>query len=265
MEVGIYELKKGNFSVKFTNYGAAMLSLILPNKHGDLADVVLGHDTIDKYKNDSTYFGAIVGMVQIESLVANEGNNTLHSGLIGFSDVIWTMNSYSEKSHVTFGYESYDGEQGFPGDLSVYATYMIIETNKLLSLALHTYWNLGSHNSGDILSHTIQLFGSKITQVDEHLIPTGNILNIEESPYDFLQPRQIGSRIHELPHGYDINYGKTGRKMVLWGNQPEVQFYTANHQENEKGKGGFVYSSHAGLCLETQGFPDSVNHPNFPS
>lgn len=186
---------------------------------------------------------------------------------------------------------------GFPGDLSVYVTYMIIETNKLgvkmeakalnkatpVNLALHTYWNLGGHGSGDILSHTLQLFASKITQVDEHLIPTGVILNIEESPYDFLQPRQIGSRINELPHGYDINYvlsntghrhlkkvavvkdSITGRKMELWSNQPGVQFYTANYLENETGKGGFVYSSHAGLCLETQGFPDSVNHPNFPS
>lgn len=174
---------------------------------------------------------------------------------------------------------------------------MIIETNKLgvkmeaeapnkatpVNLALHTYWNLGGHNSGDILSHTNQLFGSKITEVDEHLIPTGGILDIEGSPYDFIQPRQIGSRINELPHGYDINYvldnmghrhlkkvavvedSITGRKMELWSNQPGVQFYTANYLENERGKGGFVYSSHAGLCLETQGFPDSVNHPNFPS
>ncbi|XP_030521667.1 galactose mutarotase [Rhodamnia argentea] len=285
-----------------------MLSLVLPDKSGELADIPLGYDTIDKYKNDSTYFRAIVGRVANRiggaqftldgtryKIVANEGNNTLHGGPIGFSDVIWTMKSYREESHVTFGYESYDGEQGFPGDLSVSGTYMIIETNKLgvkteakalnkatpVNLALHTYWNLGSHSNGDILSQTIQLFASKITQVDEHLIPTGGIINIEELPYGFLQPRQIGSRINELPHGYDINYildntghrhlkkvavvedSITGRKMELWSNQPGVQFYTANYLENKRGKGGFVYSSHAGLCLETQGFPDSVNHRNF--
>ncbi|KAF7850563.1 hypothetical protein BT93_L5314 [Corymbia citriodora subsp. variegata] len=286
-EVGVYELKRGNFSVKFTNYGATMLSLILHDKYGKLADIALGYDKVDNYKNDSTYFGAVVGRVANRiggaqftlnrtryKLVANEENNTA-------CDVIWTMKSYSKESHVTYGYESYDGEQGFPGDLSVYVIYMIIETNKLgvkmeakalnkatpANLALPTCWNLDGHNSGDF----------------QDLIPTGKILNIEESPYDFLQPCQIGSRINELPHGYGINYvlddkghrhlkkvtvvegSIIGRKMELWSNQPGVQFYTANYLENERGKGGFVYSSHAGLCLETQGSPDSGNHPNFPS
>lgn len=152
-----------------------------------------------------------------------------------------------------------------------------------VNLALHTYWNLGGHNSGDILRNKIQIFASQITPVDAELIPTGEILNIEERAYDFLQPREIGSRINELPNGYDINYvvngngdkqmkkvalvqeSVSGRKMELWSNQPGVQFYTGNYLIDVKGKGGFVYEPHAGLCLETQGFPDAVNHPNFPS
>lgn len=176
-------------------------------------------------------------------------------------------------------------------------TYMLIGTNKLgvkmeakpvnkptpVNLALHTYWNLGGHDSGDILSHKIQLFASRITPVDDQLIPTGEIRDIRGTPYDFLQSRPIGSRISKLPGGYDINYvldetssahlkrvavvqeSVSGRKMELWSNQPGVQFYTSNMLKDTEGKGGSVYRKYGGLCLETQGFPDSVNHPNFPT
>ncbi|MBA0801814.1 hypothetical protein Gohar_012158, partial [Gossypium harknessii] len=219
-------------------------------------------------------------------------------GSKGFSDVIWTVKSYKKHSHVTFSYESFDGEEGFPGNLSVSVTYMLLHKNKLavkmmakplnkptpVNLALHTYWNLGGHNSGDIMSHTLKLFGSKITPVDSELIPTGEIVPVRKTPYDFRRPREIGSKFDQLPHGYDINYvlhksrrsrhlrkvavvveSKCGRKMELWTNMPGVQFYTSNMLKNEKGKNGTVYGKHAGFCLETQGFPDAVNHPNFPS
>lgn len=173
---------------------------------------------------------------------------------------------------------------------------MLIETNKLgvkmeakalnmatpVNLALHTYWNLAGHNSGDIFSHKLQLFGSNITPVDDHLIPTGEITTVKGTPYDFLEPREIGSKFKELADGYDINYvldnsdsghlkkvavvseSESGRKMELWTNQPGVQFYTSNMLGKLKGKDGFVYSNYAGICLETQGFPNSVNQPNFP-
>ncbi|XVF09115.1 hypothetical protein REPUB_Repub07fG0063300 [Reevesia pubescens] len=297
-------------SAKFTNYGALMLSLILPDKNGNLDDVVLGYDSVNDYKNDTTYFGAIVGRVANRiggatftlngvpyKLVANDGKNTLHGGSKGFGDVIWTVKIYKKDSHVTFTYDSFDGEQGFPGNLSVAVTYMLIGTNKLgvkmeakplnkatpVNLALHTYWNLGGHSSGDILSHSLQLFGSSITPVDDELIPTGKIVPVQGTPYDFHQPREIGSKFNQLPDGYDINYvldkpsrkhlrkvavvqeSKSGRKMQLWTNMPGVQFYTSNMLKSEKGKDGFVYSTYAGLCFETQGFPDAVNNPNFPS
>ncbi|WRX18093.1 Aldose 1-/Glucose-6-phosphate 1-epimerase - like 4 [Theobroma cacao] len=309
-EIGVYELKKGDFFANFTNYGAVMLSLVLPDKTGKLDDIVLGYDSVEDYKNDTTYFGAIVGRVANRikgaeftingvsyKLVANEGKNTLHGGSKGFADVIWHVRNYKQDSHVTFTYYSFDGEQGFPGNLQVSVTYMIIGTNKLgvkmeakplnkatpVNLALHTYWNLGGHSSGDILSHTLQLFGSSITPVDDELIPTGKIDPVQGTPYDFLQPHEIGSMLDQLPHGYDVNYvldksspqhlrkvavvheSKSGRKMELWTNKPGVQVYTSNMLKSEKGKDGFVYSTYAGLCLETQGFPDSVNHPNFPS
>ncbi|KAL0355643.1 UNVERIFIED_CONTAM: Aldose 1-epimerase [Sesamum radiatum] len=273
-EIGIYELQRGDFSVKITNYGATVLSVVLPDRNGKLDDVVLGYGSIDEYKNDTTYFGAIVGRVAnriggakftlngtLYNLPANDHGNTLHGGTIGFSDVIWTVESYVENSHLTLTYHSHDGEQ-----------------------ASHTYWNLGGHTSGDILSHTIHLRASRITPVDDKLIPTGEISPVKGTPYDFLEPRKIGSKFTELPDGYDINYvldrtgdgkhftkvatvheEKSGRKMELWTNQPGVQFYTSNMLPDTVGKGGSVYKKHAAFCLETQGFPDSVNHPNFPS
>lgn len=187
---------------------------------------------------------------------------------------------------------------GFPGKLKVSVTYMFFQTNKLLvkmeaepidhptpvNLAQHSYWNLRGHNKGDILSHTIQLFASKITPVDANLIPTGELKAVQETPYDFLEAKEIGSQIHGLPDGYDINYvvdkkdsskhfnrvaivkdPESGRKMELWSNQPGVQFYTSNMLKDVVGKNGAIYHKYAALCLETQGFPDSVNHPNFPS
>ncbi|KAJ9163638.1 hypothetical protein P3X46_023287 [Hevea brasiliensis] len=309
-QIDVYELQRGDFSIKFTNYGATMLSAVLPDKYGKLADVVLGFDSVEDYKNDSTYFGNIVGRVAnritgaqftlngtLYKLVPNEGKNMLHGGPKGFSEVVWKVHSYNKNSHITFTYDSFDGEEGFPGDLSVSVTYMLIGTNRLavkmfaqplnkatpVNLALHTYWNLGGHNSGNILSHTIQLFGSQITPVDNDLLPTGKVTPVKGTPFDFLEPREIGSKFNELPDGYDINYvledlnpghlkkvavvkeNISGRKLELWTNKPGLQFYTSNKLDNVKGKDGFIYKKHAGICLETQGFPDSVNQPNFPS
>ena len=151
-----------------------------------------------------------------------------------------------------------------------------------VNLAQHTYWNLGGHNSGDILSNYVKIYGSHITVVDSELIPTGELAPVKGTPYDFLEPRTPGSRIDKLPQGYDINYAldgpagklkraafvvdkKSGRSLVLWTDAPGVQFYTGNFLKDVKGKGGSVYQAHQALCLETQGFPDAVNHPNFPS
>ncbi|PSS33706.1 Aldose 1-epimerase [Actinidia chinensis var. chinensis] len=311
-EVGIYELKRGDFSLKLTNWGASIISLVLPDKYGKLADVVLGYDSVKDYMNDTTYFGATVGRVAnriggarftlngtLYKLDANEGKNTLHGGTRGFSDVIWKVKKYHNEGHspyITFSYHSFDGEEGFPGALLVTVTYALVGQSMAIimkakaqnkatpvNLAHHTYWNLGGHNSGDILSNEIQIFGSHTTPVDKQLIPTGKIAPVKGTPYDFLQPAPISSKIMQLPNGYDINYcldggaskefktaaivhdKKSGRVMELLTNQPGVQFYTGNYINDLKGKGGFVYQAHAGLCLETQGFPDSVNHPNFPS
>lgn len=186
---------------------------------------------------------------------------------------------------------------GFPGRLEVSVTYMVIGTNKYsvkmiakpidkatpVNLAHHTYWNLKGHNGGDILSHEVQIFGSKITPVDKKLIPTGKFESVKGTPYDFLEPREVGSRINDLPGLYDMNYvldasspnhfrkvlivreKVSGRKLELWSNQIGLQFYTGGMLNATKGKDGAIYHKHGGMALETQGFPDAVNHSNFPS
>lgn len=308
-EVGVYEVKRGNFSIKFTNWGATLISLVVPDRYGNLADIALGYGSVKEYMNDTTYFGSIVGRVANRiggaqftidgihyKLKPNEKKNMLHGGKVGFSDVVWKVTKH-ESDRITFFYHSFDGEEGFPGALNVSVSYAIVapyvlsikmrakSINKAtpVNLAQHTYWNLGGHNSGDVLSDEIQIFGSHFTPTDEYLIPTGKIVSVKGTPYDFLKPHIIGSRINQLllHNGYDLNYvldggknmksaarvynKKSGRVMELSTNEPGLQFYTANYVQNVTGKGGYVYQPHAALCLESQGFPDSVNHPNFPS
>ena len=157
-----------------------------------------------------------------------------------------------------------------------------------VNLVNHAYWNLGNHNSGNILDEVVQIFGSKFTPFDNNLIPTGKFSSVKGTPNDFLKPQIVGARINQLKqtNGYNVNYvlnkgklenkeglrvaaivmdKKSGRVMKLSTNAPGLQFYSANFVKNDKGKGGFVYQPRSALCLESQAFPDSVNHPNFPS
>ncbi|CAL5068228.1 unnamed protein product [Urochloa decumbens] len=320
--VGVYELRKGDFSIKVTNWGATLTSVVLPDSKGNLADVVLGYDTIAEYVNGSSYFGALVGRVanrvanarfvldgKAYHLFRNDGKNALHGGKRGFSKVIWTVKEYvagGESPYITLYYHSFDGEEGFPGALDVYVTYQLSSRYELhlhmnatalnkatpVNLVNHAYWNLAGQGSGDILGHIIQLFASRYTPVDATLIPTGAVAPVAGTPYDLRAPTRVGARVREVSagkagvYGFDTNFAVdgdaaalrkvavvragggasgTGRVMELWANQPGVQFYTGNFLDGAKGKGGKVYGQHGALCLETQGFPDAVNHPNFPS
>ncbi|GJN02720.1 hypothetical protein PR202_ga20098 [Eleusine coracana subsp. coracana] len=314
--VGAYELKnkKGDFSIKVTNWGATLMSVIAPDSKGNSADVILGYDTVAEFVNGSSYFGALVGRVanrvakgrfvldgKAYHLYINDGKNALHGGHRGFSKVIWTVKEYvpsGDSPYITLYYHSFDGEQGFPGDLDVYVTYELSNPYDLrirmnatalnkatpVNLVNHAYWNLGGHASGDVLGHLIQVFASRYTPVDNVMIPTGEIAGVAGTPYDLRQLTPLGSRINLVSGGgavgYDINYEvqgdgfrpvayvrdpKSGRAFKLWADQPGVQLYTNNWMKDEKGKAGAVYQKHDALCLETQGFPDAVNHPNFPS
>ncbi|OAY80853.1 Aldose 1-epimerase [Ananas comosus] len=210
-------------------------------------------------------------------LYPNDGKNSLHGGHRGFNQVIWD----GEFPYITFHYQSFDGEQGFPGDLDVFVTYKIDED---YTFSVTIYWNLGGHASGTILKNLVQIFGSHITRVDRNLIPTGEIAPVEGTPYDFREPRTVGSGIDNVPGGYDINYvldrpadGQgvkkvavveepwSGRVLELWSNQPGVQFYTANFIHRVLGKERHYYEQDSALCLETQDFPDAIHHPNFPN
>lgn len=241
-KIGIYELKKGNFSVKLTNWGAYILFLVVPEKSGKLADIVLGFDSVNDYINSSSPFRAIVGRVANRicgaaftlngtcyNLVANAGKNTIHGGPRGFSRVSWKVKRHEQESanpSIQFSYHSFDGEGGFPGDMLVTVMYTLtgnkqlivtmktIALNKptLVNLAQNAFWNLGGHNCSDILHHYIRIFKSRITPVNSQLIPTGKIAPVKQTPYDFSSPQTIKSRIKKLPTGYDINYVLNGYK-----------------------------------------------------
>ncbi|CAL4887124.1 unnamed protein product [Urochloa decumbens] len=319
--VGVYELSRGrDFSIKVTNWGATLMSVILPDSKGNLDDVVLGYDTVAEYVNGTAYFGGLIGRVANRISGARftlDGKASTGCGHRGFSKVIWTVKEHvagGDSPYITLYYHSFDGEQGFPGDLYVYVTYQLSPPHVLtvrmnatardmatpVNLAHHAYWNLGGHGSGPavLLRETVQLLASRYTPVGDAatLIPTGALAPVAGTPYDLRAPAALGARLAELLRrggagvvGYDTNYavdgggaagsssslmrpvarvrdGATGRAMELWADQPGVQFYTANGLAGGvRGKGGSVYERYGALCLETQGFPDAVNHPGFPS
>jgi aldose 1-epimerase len=234
-------------------------------------------------------------------LAVNNGPNTLHGGLKGFDKVIWKAEDVSGPAGpaVKFTYQSPDGEEGYPGTLDVAVTYTVTDQNGLridykattdkatpVVLTNHSYFNLAGPASGTILDHELVLKAANYTPGDETMIPTGEIAPVKGTPLDFTEPTAIGARISQIkadPVGYDHNFvidptaklpnavavvydPKSGRTMSVATTEPGVQFYTGNFLDGSvKGKGGVVYKQHQAFCLETQHFPDSVNHPNFPS
>jgi len=233
-------------------------------------------------------------------LATNNGPNHLHGGLKGFDKVVWkgqVLLNHERGSAVQLTYLSKNGEEGYPGNLAVTVTYTLTDDNELridysaktdkatpVNLTNHTYFNLA--NRGDILDHELTLNANKYTLTDETLIPTGEIAPVKGTPYDFTASARIGSRFDQLrkkPVGYDDNFvlntgGKslawaarvyeptTGRTLEVLTTEPGIQFYTGNFLDGTlAGHNGVVYKQHAGFCLETQHFPDSVNHPEFPS
>jgi len=228
-------------------------------------------------------------------LAANIGKHHLHGGIKGFDKVLWQGKEF-EGNGVVFKYLSPDGEEGYPGNLDISVTYTLTDNNELkisyqastdkktvVNLTNHSYFNLADHDKGDILSHRIQINADGMTAVDSEYIPTGQIRNIKSTEFDLTEPKPIGRNIGKLGLGYDFNYvlNKSspaelsfvakvvepagGRVMEVFSTEPGVQFYTGNYLNGLKGKSGAVYGKHGAFCLETQHFPDSPNHPDFPS
>lgn len=312
--VELYELSNGRVTAEVITYGAILKSLKVPDRQGKAIDVVLGFDDLAGYLGSHPYFGATVGRFanriakgsftlngKTYTLARNNGPNSLHGGLKGFDKVVWKAEPVGGPSGpgVKFTYRSPDGEEGYPGNLTVSVTYTITAEDELkldyaattdaatpLNLTHHSYFNLAGPASGSILKHELMLAADEYTPVDDTLIPTGALAPVVGTPLDFTNVTPIGSRIEQLkgdPVGYDHNFvirggGKTltlaarvrepesGRIMEVSTTEPGIQFYTGNFLDGTiTGKDGVVYKKHQGFCLETQHFPDSVHHPNFPS
>jgi aldose 1-epimerase len=301
--------------VRAMNYGGIIVSIRVPDRNGEFADVVLGHETVDGYRPNPPFFGAIVGRYANRiangtfkldgvtySLPKNDGPNTLHGGTIGFDKVVWDGEPLKGKTGVAFSYFSKNGEDGFPGNLRVKVTYTLTNANTLeidyeattdkatpINLSQHSYFNLKGEGNGDILDHEIMINADRFTPIDKTLIPTGELRPVKGTPFDFTKPTKIGAHIDEndeqlvLAHGYDHNFvinrnggglvlaarvyePTTGRTLEVSTTQPGVQFYTGNFLDGTiTGKHGHVYKRRYGFCLETQHFPDSPNHPDFPN
>jgi len=298
---------------RIMTYGAILVSLEAPDRNGVLADVTLGFDGLAGYLGTHPYFGAIIGrygnriakarfaLDGVEyHLAPNNNGNTLHGGIKGFDKVVWKGEAVKSEhgTGVKLSYLSKDMEEGFPGNLAVTVTYTLTDADELeirydattdkatvLNLTNHAYWNLKGEGRGDILGHALRIEADAITAVDSpaNLIPTGEIVPVAGTPFDFTKPHTIGERIAKVEGGYDHNFvlrsgagtlafaarveePESGRIMEVWTDQPGIQLYTGNFLDGTVvGKGGHAYGKHFAFCLETQHFPDSPNHPNFPS
>jgi aldose 1-epimerase len=316
--VGLYTLTNtGGMEVAITNYGGVVVSIKAPDRSGKFADVVLGFDTFDAYLNNTPFFGVLVGRYGNRiakarftldgheyHLAANDNGNTLHGGLKGFDKRLWNAKDVSTKEvpALELTYLSKDGEEGFPGNLSVTVTYSLTPKNELkidyaattdkdtvLNLTNHSYFNLAGQGEGDILSHLMMINGDRFTPVDATLIPTGELKSVAGTPLDFRKPTAIGARIDaddqqiKFGRGYDHNFvlnrkggelilaarvtePSSGRVLEVLTTQPGLQFYTGNFLDGTiHGKVGKVYPRRSAFCMETQRFPDSPNQPQFPT
>ncbi len=314
--VMLYTLRnKNGMEARILNYGGIIQSLIVPDKNGNLSDVVLGYDTLDGYLTNSPYFGALIGRYGNRiakghftldgvdyTLAVNNGPNALHGGVRGFDKVIWQAKpGHSDLGQtLELAYVSHDGEEGYPGTLTVKAVYTLTDDNgirldytatcdkdTIVNLTQHSYFNLAG--KGDILGHVVYLNADKFTPVDSTLIPTGELKPVDGTPFDFRTPTAIGARIGQndeqlkFGNGYDHNWimnhpmGKlgldarvieptTGRVLEVWSTEPGLQFYSGNFLDGTMtGKGGRVYQFRNAFAMEPQHYPDSPNHPNFPS
>lgn len=317
-EVTQYLLSNGRgMQVSLINYGAIVTAVNVPDKNGKVENVTLGFDSLDGYLDGHPYFGATVGRYANRiaggkfklndkeyTLAANNGPNHLHGGEKGFDKRIWHANEMLSADEgivgVKFTYHSPDGEEGYPGDLTVSVTYSLTKDNELkmeyeakamgdtvLNLTNHCYWNLATPAHGAVLDHELKLNCDRYLPVDANLIPTGELKSVEGTPMDFTKAQTIGSRIQEVKgdnpqggydHCYVINHPEgedrklalaatvtdphSGRVMTIHTDQPGIQFYTGNFLEKEKDG---QHGQHYAFCLETQHFPDSPNQPGFPS
>jgi aldose 1-epimerase len=314
--VSLYTLRNNKGAeAGICNYGGLVIFLKVPDRNGKFGDVVLGYDNLADYIKDSPYFGALIGRYgnriakgkftldgKEYTLAVNNGPNALHGGLQGFDKVVWEPKILAslEGPSLELRYTSKDGEEGYPGTLTVTAVYTLTDDNGLkleytattdkdtvVNLTQHSYFNLAG--KGDILNHVVMMLADKFTPVDSTLIPTGELRPVGGTPFDFRTPTAIGARIGQdneqlkFGNGYDHNWvinkpmgqlslmarvyePTSGRVLEVLSTEPGLQFYSGNFLDGKnKGKGGWVYQFRNGFCMEPQHYPDSPNQSNFPS
>lgn len=300
---------------KIITYGGIITSLKTPDKNGHLGNIVLGFDELEPYLEGTPYFGALIGRYgnriaggkfEIDGIVyqldTNDGPNHLHGGLVGFDKKLWSAEPFSSEAGagVKLSLVSQDGDQGYPGTLSVTATYTLTNDDELITefrattdkttivnLTQHSYFNLAGQ--GEILDHELMINADSYTPVDETLIPTGEIAPVEGTPFDFTAAKPIGADINEENEqlgngqGYDHNFvlnrespfdmelaarvteATSGRILEIFTQEPGIQFYSGNFLDGTLKSGDRVFSLRTGFCLEPQHYPNSPNEPDFPS
>ena len=314
--ISLFTLKNTNgIQANITNYGGILVNLYTPDRDGQLGDIVLGYDTLDGFVNDRSFQGPLIGRFgnriakgkflldgKTYQLANNNKTNHLHGGVKGFGKQVWQAKTFikAQSVGVTLTRLSHDGEEGYPGNLSVSATYELYNTDKLtltfsattdaatpINLTQHAYYNLNSE--GSIVDHQLTIPASKYTQVDSTSIPLGEHQSVADTPFDFRQSKAVGSDINDANQqlsygkGYDHNwvldkpYGQmglavrveseqSGRVMEIHSNQPGLQFYSGNFLNGSiQGKNGRNYQYRTAIVLEPQHFPDSPNQAEFPS
>ena len=310
-QVMLYTLKAGEYEVSISTYGGIIVNLLVPDAHGHKADIVLGYDTLEGYEKGTAYFGALIGRVanrikggsfsvegrQYHVPCNDNGVNALHGGPGGLHTKVWHVltSEVDGAPAVHLSHISEAGEMGFPGTLKVHVDYILFPEGKLeityaaiadrvtpVNLTNHAYFNLAGCE-GNVLEHELQLFCDRYLPVDDQLIPTGEIVAVRDTPFDFTDGKPIGRDLVSVPGGYDhcmvlsdegerlkrcayVRDPKSGRSMRVYTTMEGVQFYSGNFLNGrDVGRDGTPYEKHAGFCLETQHFPDAVNQPDFPS
>jgi len=317
--VDLYALEsETGLRAKVITYGGAIVEIEVPDRKGARDNVVLALPSLADYVSQDAHLGALIGRYANRiggasfvldgheyRLSKNDGDNCLHGGKIGFDKAVWHLvdSVDAPEPHLTLRHVSPDGDQGFPGAVTLEVTYSVVEGDTLridyraetdrptvVNFTNHAYFNLGSASSADILDHDVTIAAERFTPIDEQLIPTGEMQDVAGTPFDFRTWRPIGARIGEPDKqlewalGYDHNFvldpqpsGKpqlaarardpaSGRVLEVRTTQPGVQFYSGNHLDGTlRGPTGKVYRRHAAFCFETQHFPDSPNQPDFPS
>lgn len=315
--VKLFTLYNSNgITAKITNFGATLVSLFVPDKNGKSDDIVLGFDTLEKYFNNNIcYFGSTIGRnsnrVKNSSFTLNntiynldkneKEKNNLHSGFNPYNSRLWDYYIDNENNSVSFKLISPDMDQGFPGEFDIEVTYSLDEDNNLkinyngvsskdtiANMTNHSYFNLSGHNSGTAMEQELYINADKYVEVDNELIPNGELKDVSNTPMDFRVPTKIGLRINdnfkqfEYTGGYDHSFvinksisgiekiavlsdKKSGRSMEVYTDSIGVQFYAGNFIENNKiiGKENCIYKNRSGICLETGYLPDSINQKNF--